>query len=210
MERRHFPPAYLGLMALIIGAAVLGTLLVDPGSLTRFAPSAPFFFMGAAFLLLETKGVIQFSLLFGATWVVNALVFVAILVSVLLANWCVARTRVPRPKLLLALLLAAVAVGWLLPPTRLLAIEWPPARYLLSSVVFFGPVFLANLLFGQLFKGLSRPEEAYGWNILGAMLGGAVEYTAVVAGYRALSLVVFALYAAAGFMVFRVRRARTR
>ena len=31
------------------------------------------FFMGAAFLLLETKNIVQFALLFGTTWFVNAL-----------------------------------------------------------------------------------------------------------------------------------------
>ncbi len=35
--------------------------------------------MGAAFLLLETKSVVQFALLFGTTWFVNALVFGGIL-----------------------------------------------------------------------------------------------------------------------------------
>ena len=43
------------------------------------------FFMGAAFLLLETKNVVQFALLFGTTWFVNALVFLGVLLSVLLA-----------------------------------------------------------------------------------------------------------------------------
>ena len=38
--------------------------------------------MGAAFLLLETKNVVQFALLFGTTWFVNALVFAGLLVSV--------------------------------------------------------------------------------------------------------------------------------
>ena len=41
--------------------------------------------MGAAFLLLETKNVVQFALLFGTTWFVNALVFAGILLTVLLA-----------------------------------------------------------------------------------------------------------------------------
>ena len=69
----------------------------DPGRVARrsFAwsagPLAPMraytdlFFMGAAFLLLETKSVVQFALLFGTTWFVNALVFAGVLLSVLAA-----------------------------------------------------------------------------------------------------------------------------
>ena len=66
--------------------------------------------MGAAFLLLETKNVVQFALLFGTTWFVNALVFFGILLAVLLAVE-VAR-RVPLPPLpWLYALLARVARG---------------------------------------------------------------------------------------------------
>ena len=43
-------------------------------------PYADLFFMGAAFLLLETNYVVQFALLFGTTWLVNALVFAGVLV----------------------------------------------------------------------------------------------------------------------------------
>jgi hypothetical protein len=41
--------------------------------------------LGAAFLLLETRGVTRFALLFGTTWLVNALVFAGVLVGVLVA-----------------------------------------------------------------------------------------------------------------------------
>ena len=42
-------------------------------------PYADLFFMGAAFLLLETKNITSFALLFGTTWVVNAIVFAGVL-----------------------------------------------------------------------------------------------------------------------------------
>ena len=44
------------------------------------------FFLGAGFMLLETKGVVHMALLFGSTWVVNSIVFFAILVMILLSN----------------------------------------------------------------------------------------------------------------------------
>ena len=44
------------------------------------------FFLGAGFMLLESKGVVHMALLFGSTWVVNAVVFGAILVMILLSN----------------------------------------------------------------------------------------------------------------------------
>ena len=42
------------------------------------------FFLGAGFMLLETKGVVHMALLFGTTWIVNSIVFFAILVMILL------------------------------------------------------------------------------------------------------------------------------
>ena len=42
--------------------------------------------MGAAFLLLETRYVTGFALLFGSTWLVNALVFAGVLLAVLCAR----------------------------------------------------------------------------------------------------------------------------
>ena len=49
-------------------------------------PNWQMFFLGAGFMLLETKGVVHMALLFGSTWVVNSIVFFAILVMILLSN----------------------------------------------------------------------------------------------------------------------------
>ena len=54
-------------------------------------------FMGAAFLLLETKNIIQFALLFGSTWFVNSLVFAAVLLTVWLAIETASRIKLPPP-----------------------------------------------------------------------------------------------------------------
>ena len=51
------------------------------------------FFLGAGFMLLETKGVVQMALLFGATWFVNSIVFAAILVMILASNLYVLAVR---------------------------------------------------------------------------------------------------------------------
>ena len=47
------------------------------------------FFMGAAFLLVETKSVTTLALIFGSTWMVNSVVFGSIMVMIFLANWLV-------------------------------------------------------------------------------------------------------------------------
>ena len=52
----------------------------------RVRPNGQMFFLGAGFMLLETKGVVHMALLFGATWMVNSIVFFAILTMILLAQ----------------------------------------------------------------------------------------------------------------------------
>src|SRR6185295_9635753 len=56
-------------------------------------PNGQMFFLGAGFMLLETKGVVHMALLFGSTWIVNSVVFFAILVMILLANLFVITVR---------------------------------------------------------------------------------------------------------------------
>ena len=101
-------------------------------------------FMGAAFLLLETKNVVQFALLFGATWFVNALVFAGVLVAVYLAVETARWVRLPRPAVLYAALIAALALAWLVPQESLLSLPMA-ARFLAASALAFAPVYLANL-----------------------------------------------------------------
>jgi hypothetical protein len=156
-------------------------------------PLAPFFFMGMAFMLLETSGLVRMSLLFGATWFVNALVFGSVLTMVLLANWLAHVWPMQRSTPLFLLLLAALAVAWALPPATFSA--WHPlAKYLASSVVLFVPILLGNLAFSQAFRESASPAKAFGANLLGAVVGGVSENLALISGYRALFLIAGALY----------------
>ncbi|HEX3266085.1 MAG TPA: hypothetical protein VHR16_10490, partial [Candidatus Limnocylindrales bacterium] len=127
-------PHYLAGLAfalLIAVVGVLGAARVGGTSVRRFSPH--FFVLGMAFLLLETRSLVSFSLLFGSTWLVNALAFFAILASVLLAILVNARLRIQRAGLLYAGLFVALAIAFLLPPESLL-IDPPWLRYLLAGV----------------------------------------------------------------------------
>jgi SAM-dependent methyltransferase len=198
-------PHYLLGLAFVFAIAVLGILgAARAGGTTirRFSPH--FFVLGAAFLLLETRSLVSFSLLFGSTWLVNALAFFAILASVLLAILVNARWRIRRPELLYGSLFVALAVAFTLPPESLL-IDPPWLRYLLAGAVAFAPVFLANLVFTYSFRDTRTADMAFASNLLGAMVGGALEYVALLSGYRALLLVVAVLYALAWLFATRFR-----
>ncbi len=189
------PASYLW----ILGAILLGSVLLvraGGGSFTRMRPYADLAFMGAAFLLLETKSIVGFALLFGTTWFVNALVFAGVLVAVYLAVETARWLRLPPPPVLYGALIAALAVAWVVPQASLLGLPVIP-RFLAGSALAFAPVFLANLVFAQRFSGVAGTGTAFAANLLGAMAGGTLEYVSLITGYRFLLIVIAVLYALA-------------
>jgi len=196
---------YVATLAFILVFALLTVLAVARGTATpirRFSPH--FFILGAAFLLLETRSLASFSLLFGTTWIVNSLTFFAILASVLLAIFVNSRFPIRRGLIPYGALLVALLVAFLLPPESLL-IDPPVLRYVIASAVAFAPVFLANIIFTSSFRDTATADMAFASNLLGAVAGGTLEYLALVTGYRALLIVVAGLYVAAYVLATRFR-----
>jgi SAM-dependent methyltransferase len=202
LQERTVPAFYLLTLGLILAAALL-LIRFGAGSLRPMGRYLDLFLMGAAFLLLETKNVVQFALLFGTTWFVNALVFVGILVAVYLAIEVARRIDLGPPWRLYAVLLFALAIAWLVPPDLLLSLTAVP-RFIVAIVVAFAPVFLANLVFASRFREVAASNIAFATNLLGAMVGGVLEYASLITGYRALLVVIALLYAGA-FMLQRRR-----
>jgi hypothetical protein len=197
------PRPYLQMLGLILLASLL-LVRLGGGSLRRLGGFVDLAFMGAAFLLLETKNVVQFALLFGATWFVNALVFAGVLAAVYLAVEIAGRIRLPRPAVLYTALAGSLALAWLVPQDALLDLP-VVLRFLAGSALAFAPVFLANLVFAQRFAGVETAGTAFAANLLGAMVGGTLEYIALITGYRFILIVIGVLYALAFITGLRTR-----
>jgi len=195
------------LLSIVIASGLL--VWRAAGGVGRLRAYIDLFAMGGAFLLLETKSVVQFALLFGTTWVVNALVFAGVLVAILAAIEMAKRVRVRRAWVIYVPLFAALAIAWVVPLHALLALPfWP--RLGVAVVYSFTPLFLANLLFAERFRDTADSTSAFGVNLLGAIVGGVLEYLALVAGYRNLLIVVGAFYAIAFLVGRRALRAVSR
>jgi SAM-dependent methyltransferase len=192
LKEPTIPGRYLLTLFLVLLASLIAVRFAG-GAFKPMARYADLFFMGAAFLLLETKAVVQFALLFGTTWFVNALVFAGVLAIVLLAIEVERRIRIGRPLLLFGVLFLGLAVAWLVPTDALLGFSVVP-RFLLATTLAFFPIFVANLIFAERFRDTADPTAAFGANLLGAMLGGTLEYLSLLVGFRALLFVVAALY----------------
>jgi len=199
------PGAYLLMLGLILAGAAL-LVRLGGGRFRSMRAYLDLAFMGAAFLLLETKNVVQFALLFGATWFVNALVFAGVLVAVYLAVETARWVRLPRPAVLYTALIAALALAWLVPQESLLELPLVP-RFLAASALAFAPVFLANLVFAQRFSDVETSNTAFAANLLGAIVGGTLEYIALITGYHFLLIVIGVLYGFAFVIGRRLQRA---
>ncbi|MCY7396886.1 MAG: spermidine synthase [Nocardioides sp.] len=186
-------PRLYVLTLLGILAISLVTVRALGGPLGRMRPYADLFFLGAAFLLLETKNVASFALLFGTTWLVNALVFGGVLVVVLAAVETTRRFRTPPLPVVYAAVAASLALAYVVRPEWLLPLPFGP-RLLAAVVLAFLPVFLANIAFSKRFAVSGDSQAAFGVNLLGAIVGGCLEYGALLTGYRNLLLVVAVLY----------------
>jgi hypothetical protein len=122
----HYLVALGGVLA--IAALFIGLALPRAPRITSVEPrDAALFGTGLGFLLLESKSVTEMSLLFGATWTVNLLVFAA-------------------------------------------------------------------LIFALLFRDHPFPTRGLGINLMGAIVGGLFEYSAMALGIKALYLIAAITY----------------
>lgn len=154
----------------------------------------PYFFLGAAFFLLETSNVVSLSLLYGSTWFVNVMVFTGILLLVLAGNITSFLVRRPRMNLLMVLLTANLLLAYFTPTFSFFSIEASFLRFIAVTLVYLGPIYFAALIFATLIKNETSFYQAYGSNILGAVCGGVYEYCSLILGFKALLIVALFFY----------------
>ena len=78
-----------------------------------------------------------------------------------------------------------------------------PARLMVAILLAFLPIKAANIIFAKRFESSAHPVTAFGINLLGAMIGGCLEYVALATGYRWLLVICACLYLAAYLMTPR-------
>lgn len=158
-------------------------------------------FLGAGFLLLETKAVTELSLLFGSTWVVNSVVIGAFLTMALLANFVVMKVPVPRRAGYAGLFLL-LGAGFLFPYSQLNSAPFV-AKVLGAGLLAGLPVFFSGLVFSRSFRDVLDPQRALGVNLFGAMVGGVLENLVMIGGVPLLGVLAILLYGLSAFFAPR-------
>jgi hypothetical protein len=191
MRAPDLPRHYLAALALVLVVSALAVWLARGSG--SGAWSWHFFFLGAGFMLLETKSIVQFALLWGSTWLSASLAIASVLVMALASALVASRVEIRRRSLIAAALLALIALNYLIPVGRV-PFDSRMAESLFYGALVFSPVFCAGLLFSSSFKESSSTADDFGANLLGAMVGGVGEYLSLLAGYQFLLILVAACY----------------
>jgi predicted membrane-bound spermidine synthase len=209
LENRHLPTHYgIALLVVLIVSTVSVLAVGRIGVAQDGAQASPstaaqgwswqYFLLGAGFMLLETKSIIQFALLWGSTWVVASLAIASVLTMALIANYVVSRAEIRRPWLVGGVLIALLAVNYLVPIGRI-SFDSRAVESIFYAVLVFSPILCAGLLFGSAIKRSTSLARDYGTNLLGAMVGGVGEYLSLLTGFRVLLLLIALCYIGALF-----------
>jgi hypothetical protein len=203
MPRRVYPFSYFVVLSLVLALSLVVVRWFH--SVRASSHEAVFFFLGAGFMLVETKAITELGLAFGNTWSVIGIAISGVLAMGFLANVAVQRLALRSLAGPFVLLLAGLVIGVAvaraggLPPTALGRL----ATVALLTV----PLLFSGIAFSICLRDTADTSGAMAQNVLGAMLGGLLEYNSMYFGFAFLYWLALGVYALA--FTSRVWRWRT-
>jgi len=191
MPHRVYPVSYLPMALLVVACSVLITvpLLKTRGVSVR---NTDFFFLGAGFMLVETKAITELGLTFGNTWHVIGIAIIGILTMAFLANLVVARCGFQRVWLSYLLLAVCLGIGFLV--ARNGGLPSTTTGRLVTVILLTSPMFFSGIIFSTLLRTGGSISGIMAANLIGSMLGGLLEYNSMYFGFANLYLFAMALY----------------
>lgn len=193
MPARTYPVSYLIMIAVMMLMAALFIRPVLQWESGGAVVSLPCFLLGAGFMLLETKAVTELALFYGSTWIVVSIVILAILIMAFFANLAVMRwPRIPL-SVSYVLLLASLGLSlWFSTVSGSMQGQW--LSRILPTLILTLPLFFSGLIFSAEMQSAQSVAAALGSNLIGAVLGGCLEYNSMYFGYRSLYVLAMAIY----------------
>jgi hypothetical protein len=193
MPHRIYPFSYLVTFAMLFALSLLlyRSFLPD----TPQTSHLPFLFLGAGFMLVETKAITELGLTFGNTWQVIAIAIACILLMAFLGNGAVQLFKIRSPYLSYVLLFFTLILGWWV--ARIGGLPSTISGRVGTAVLLTSPLFFSGIVFSTLLGRGSKISSAMSLNLIGAMCGGILEYNSMYFGFRMLYLLALGLYVAA-------------
>jgi spermidine synthase len=196
MIERTYPISYmfaLGMVLLLSHMFVRKTIGLT-GPIER--GYLPFFFLGAGFMLVETKAITELGLHLGGTWFVIAATIILVLVMAFLANLMVQGKVVRRTGLAYVGLMASLLAGYFYARNHgLVTLGSPQADMAVSCGLLTLPLFFSGIVFSTLIgRANVNISTALAYNLMGALFGGLMEYNSMYFGFSFLYLLAMGFY----------------
>lgn len=152
-----------------------------------------FFFLGAAFLLLEVQNISKASVVLGNTWQVNAVIVSGVLAMALLAN--LIEHKFPRLPLNVAYtgLIGTCLALYFVDLAQFAFLPYAIKALIIGSLTTL-PMLFSGIIFVRSFAATARKDEALGANLAGSLVGALLQSVTFLVGIKALLLIVAALY----------------
>ncbi|MFQ5411760.1 MAG: hypothetical protein ACE5EC_05665, partial [Phycisphaerae bacterium] len=152
-----------------------------------------FFFLGAAFLLLEVQNISKASVVLGNTWWVNAVIISGVLIMVLLANAVTARFPTIPMGLVYPALCGSCLILFFVDISRFAFLPFVSKSIIVGGLTTL-PMFFSGLVFIRSFSRIPNKHEALGANLMGALVGALLQSITYWSGIKVLLLIVTILY----------------
>ena len=152
-----------------------------------------FFFLGAAFLLLEVQNISKASVALGNTWEVNAVIVSGVLAMILLANLLAAIFPKMSLSAVYTLLCGTCLALYFVDLARFAFLPYTIKAFIVGGLTTL-PMLFSGIVFIRSFAAVERKDVALGANLLGALVGALLQSVTFITGIKALLLIVGALY----------------
>jgi len=191
MSYRVYPLSYMLLISFIFVVSFVFIKKHTGINLSKFSFTS--FFLGVGFMLMETKGITELAKIYGSTWVVVSVVIISVLFMAYIANLLVIKKfKISNNQIYFLLLLSILVslgitfVNYYNYPTYLLKIFVP--------IILTLPVLFSGLAFSRELIKSGSTANTLSCNILGALVGGLLEYNSMYFGFKFLYLLAFVAY----------------
>jgi len=200
---QHEPGLPISVILISLAVLIICGWFLRQTSGERAGGELHFLFLGAGFMLLEAQIVSKMALLFGTTWVVNAIVVSGLLCLIVAAN--LVYGALPRIPLWIAYagLFTTLAVMFAVPVEKLFFVSWL-VRAIAATLALCVPVFFAGIVFVSSFARAGFRGSALGSNLFGSLLGGLLESFSLWFGLRSLAILAATLYVLSAIFLRRV------
>ena len=192
MPQKVYPFTYLSIVCLLIFSSFIFINKINKIKKNNF--SFICFFLGSGFMLVETKCITEIAKIYGSTWVVTSITIAVILLMAFIANYLIIKKVKINIIGIYILLFLSLITGYFFSKYGFNFFNQKIFSILLPFVLTL-PLLFSGLAFSKEISRLNSASQALSANILGAMLGGFLEYNSMYFGLTFL-------YYLAGFLYF--------